>query len=1533
MELNRSNGDLGYNGFQVSLNYFTALPDASILPDSNLIVIFKSLLKRDSITKEKSLNDFLKLFEEPTDSLKNDLTILSWIQMYPKLAIDNSRTVRILSHQIQGKFVQLGGKTFAKYLKSSIPLWLLGTLDNDRVVSNATQKSLLESFQNDKSKIEKIWIIFNEQLINFICTAIAYENNDSLSDKRYTKESDLILKYERIINGTILMLIKAIDLIKNGNQHFDPKIEFVLNNDTFWNYMGTSIEPKTLNLSLFKSYLLLLKCVFDSDSTKFLEKIEDINGLYKLVSKSFLKNVKLKSSSNSVIYSNIILQFWDTLIALTNFSNGSIKVKKNFWDYAGSKAFSRVSDYLKFGHCSLNPVYFSLLFHFMRLSHALNTPIDFNDHEVAHAILVKINCSDLRKIPDFNYLEKAIEYMFSTFKLFSLKISSQLTKDLLIILFTTLDEISKRPNNKRRDSVIAKLTEEIADLNCNKFNEDFESEFKSIIATPELELSFEGVKCESSPFAIIDTYFSVFNIGERVQSFILNLIDVIEEDTSISLLSIVFHTVSSFVNHFSGTISDNIYDFIEISPSFIEADFTEPPISLLLSVLENDFVENVKTSNIVNDFFLKLKMCKPERVPEFLLQLLNYINIEDERELFLDVINYIHKISEKADMNETETKLTYKFVTNSKVLENLLKNLSSSESKNLQFIKGSASSINLEILLQKDTSEVMTVAWSNVLDSQVCLFLQRISEQKDYFRKSLFEYITVNSNIKTNFHDLINFLDGDFPINEIMELIKSSIAQLSSIDLSIANPLEGNIGLLPEATSTVLNGRLFTLGKFLTTAFEMKQDVKILLPAAFIGEYIDDSVYLLESISDLEYIQSLRRHIFRLLTNFMETSKIESLIEVFINGGEPNDQVSQLVFHLVELSASDEDYRFYAARVNYLIFCHFFEKLDNSRFEAIPINFNKLISRPLDLAVIVKSASKFLISSSKFDRIRNYVFAEILGVKGEERILTDGLKWITLCTNFLSLDEPYEIISSHRLLMILKHLELFLDSGIAFESKFLNFRVQLTRLCSGLLCCLQSPPNILFDLSIRLVEENLAQSQLAPSYINLRYFTFKLILILKRSDNLTEIHEDLIDLMLNEDVRSHDERIKNQAMQLLLQLNERAYISFDWSKELISSNIDELYSLFSNSEFVSVQRVCAYMIKKTIVLDQQDLVVEYQLGKSTLNEEEKRMKVLVPEILVDNIVGFEYDELELERPEVVTKLLWSWILIFTFFEDVTYSMRSDYINQLKEADVIEKLLDYIFYSVPTTNSKILKNTLYSLESIESYDLKVGITEDSIRGEQDFLLLHLYYLSAKFLASNVQFWFKAIRDKQLKLRIEKFTTLYVSPILIDKILNEVSIAKPDFEKRYDNMTLKINTVSREVKSVYIIDDQTMEMVIKLPQDFPLGNVMVEGPLRLGVKEKQWKAWLMVTQSIISHTDGTIVDAIEVFNRNVNLHFSKFEDCAICYSILHQDLSLPTKVCPTCSNKFHAACLYKWFKSSGSSTCPLCRSAFNFKASRN
>merc|ERR1711978_162988 len=81
------------------------------------------------------------------------------------------------------------------------------------------------------------------------------------------------------------------------------------------------------------------------------------------------------------------------------------------------------------------------------------------------------------------------------------------------------------------------------------------------------------------------------------------------------------------------------------------------------------------------------------------------------------------------------------------------------------------------------------------------------------------------------------------------------------------------------------------------------------------------------------------------------------------------------------------------------------------------------------------------------------------------------------------------------------------------------------------------------------------------------------------------------------------------------------------------------------------------------------------------------------------------------------------------------------------------------------------------------------------------------------------------------------------------------------------------------------------------------------------------------TFLQHQNGSIVDGLSVWKRNIDKRFEGVEECYICFFVLHgTNHQLPKAACRTCKKKFHGACLYKWFQTSNNSTCPLCRNLF-------
>ena len=125
---------------------------------------------------------------------------------------------------------------------------------------------------------------------------------------------------------------------------------------------------------------------------------------------------------------------------------------------------------------------------------------------------------------------------------------------------------------------------------------------------------------------------------------------------------------------------------------------------------------------------------------------------------------------------------------------------------------------------------------------------------------------------------------------------------------------------------------------------------------------------------------------------------------------------------------------------------------------------------------------------------------------------------------------------------------------------------------------------------------------------------------------------------------------------------------------------------------------------------------------------------------------------------------------------------------------------------------------------------------------------------------------------------------------------------------------------------------MQIAIRLPASYPLARATVDSVHRVAVDEKKWQGWLMTTQGVINFSssgdEGALIDGLLAWRRNVTATLKGQTECAICYSVVGADRQLPGKRCGTCRNMFHGSCLFRWFKSSNSSSCPLCRNAFNY-----
>jgi hypothetical protein len=130
----------------------------------------------------------------------------------------------------------------------------------------------------------------------------------------------------------------------------------------------------------------------------------------------------------------------------------------------------------------------------------------------------------------------------------------------------------------------------------------------------------------------------------------------------------------------------------------------------------------------------------------------------------------------------------------------------------------------------------------------------------------------------------------------------------------------------------------------------------------------------------------------------------------------------------------------------------------------------------------------------------------------------------------------------------------------------------------------------------------------------------------------------------------------------------------------------------------------------------------------------------------------------------------------------------------------------------------------------------------------------------------------------------------------------------------------------VKAKYEFLDVVMNISFKIPVSYPLLNVVVEMKKLIKVSTQQAQHLELKMKRILSSHNKTLKDAIVMWKQEMDSHFTGVEECTICYYVMNNYRELPRMTCKTCKKIFHAGCLYKWFESSGKSTCPMCRALF-------
>jgi hypothetical protein len=193
-----------------------------------------------------------------------------------------------------------------------------------------------------------------------------------------------------------------------------------------------------------------------------------------------------------------------------------------------------------------------------------------------------------------------------------------------------------------------------------------------------------------------------------------------------------------------------------------------------------------------------------------------------------------------------------------------------------------------------------------------------------------------------------------------------------------------------------------------------------------------------------------------------------------------------------------------------------------------------------------------------------------------------------------------------------------------------------------------------------------------------------------------------------------------------------------------------------------------------------------------------------------------------------------------------------------------------------------------------------------------LASHLFYRALITIPSAMRTYYESLKDRQLSLSMLAFTARHYSPVIISHEFAALRQPAAMATLTEEGLNVKIaqgggatvaGAGSSEAIASYVVDEQPMEIGIRLPAEFPLKGVEIRDLRRVGVPENKWRGWLMSVQqtitsrvrqilvftgSLLMNQNGLILEALTVFKKNVSLHFEGVVECAICYSYVHPPL---------------------------------------------
>ncbi|KAK0726547.1 hypothetical protein B0T21DRAFT_350664 [Apiosordaria backusii] len=1579
----------GYGGFggvpstSPTLSYLTPPPDFSAIP-LEVVVSFKSLLKKSSATKEKALQDVLAHEQNRSSDAEGpeEPVIQAYIQLYPRLSIDDSARVRELSHQVLIQLLNSAKKRIAKHLPLFVGPWLAGTFDRDRRVSKAANDGLA-SFLQTKEKEVAFWQSVQTLALDFARTSLK-ETPASLSDERSTTKQDSDAKYYRVVGASVCLTLNLLakgdlDSLKDGlNTYFEA--------DALWS-LAKGEDP-----FVRRSFYQLIRSVLDLAPELLKPRLQQLGRA--LIADSFKSNQSGSATDFLKALTALTRQFpqvWGTqqhpLQRLEKFvSRGSQGGSDEYWRVL-NELLSVLAD--RFQPPSVEMV--SALLGSIRkgISDRLETrPGRQQAFDVyAHVVVLFL----LGVVPNTAFVEDNISSLTRQF-LHPIPDASTPSPQQPEFLVQAWDALVKHPDAESRkvaESQWQIIVEEFLSRVSNSLPEVSEgyqasqlgvategerwfslvSKFSKTATLSELATASSSRVLQSALNLLLRRNFKPFGCAAILQSAFRHLPDIYHNIDPLSAIFppgrneqakilVMTSSLPYIISDLHEAAADRLEDIwkvlFEASTGIPDREKSISAVKMLISIPSTfKFAQELPDAqqfllSVWSEFANSkdLAHCWGELAATSLD--FNTLTVNSVKTISTTVIALLEEtLSRESALNALELVLRHtpessitgedlsvRLVTSLLALTEVSDTPIAEKAKGLfQLVQHRPTeSLPLARILASQLHEAgpSSLDINTLVDQAVAAVQSGVLPAEDVFPSSV-AWQT----------ELAWFLDTPNPSLSLTCSMEGSYLLVQSSE-GARKPSPGRDS---KGRSSPARMALFT-AKLLSSGVELSS-----LPLEFQLELI----YLLCVTDALAADQLALSEENRLWRNIPGQDNDDEILEFTelaskeISGivassvtwrdldmsGET--LVERLVNFMLETARGFNAAAFYTAKalatlLQALVKAHgtlarledWLTKLGLSR--ATP-------DSTFLAAAILVGLNDALTSSRAISTLCARLFSEIPGHSiGSPRTLP-SLVLLNLCMAVY--DENQIPVEPRKQVLVLQQLTKWTDTPEEMDYKL---AAETCKAIARIFPNVREVYGPFWEKSIQycLWLWGQAAGDDTSNRLPYIYASLKLMQAFRAAD---DINDDL------EDALSEHRKAESAALIALLSVphDAPATVPSQLVDALLSRAItklpnvklDELSDVYQAvaSPSRDIQKAAFGLLHRTIPPAQEEISVNVIIEKKPANLPAELLSLLLNAPNLDDYT----DEELYQFPAPVRSYLLTWHLVFDAYSKASYRVRSDYTENLKKDDHLGPLLGFLADVLGHALARAidLDKEGFTPEHVRSYSIDLADSEPAER-DMNWLLIHLFYLILKYVPGLFKAWYLDCPSKQTKVAIQSWMGRFFSPLIISDLLDEVtewSTNQGDLEGETDAeaLEIKVNKPVREITASYPVDDDFATIQIVVPQSYPLDPVDVMSVKRVAIKEEKWQSWLKGIKAVIMFGNCSLVDGLMAFRRNISLAVKDQEECAICYSIVAQDKSLPDKKCGTCNHYFHRYCLYKWFHNSGKNTCPLCRNPIDYLGS--